>query len=444
MSETISAAAPAQDGANSISPPDVSMSPAKAKARWRGHQPLDPRSFPHGERRSGILPCTGPNVEHLLKSYDITVRYDVIAKRTTIDLPGWEGSIDNADNVAMAMIVSLAEANNMQRSGIEEQVLAVGDQNMVNPAADWIASKAWDGVDRLPAFYDTITTAEGFPAKLKAILIYKWLLSIVAAAMMTRGFKARGVLTLQGPQGIGKTAWVARLVPDPVLRERIVRLDLHLDPQDKDSVLAAITKLIVEIGELDSSFRKDIARLKGFITRDSDSIRPHYARTYANYPRRTVFAATVNAWDFLQDETGNTRFWTIPAIKIDYEHTIDVQQLFAQLHVDLDKGAQWWLTKEEEALLNDSNRNHNATSLIRDDIMDLIDLDRINAHDRVRMSGKDVLQKIGIEQPRPGQYKEAKAVLISLLGEPKRYQGTDKWLVPLRAAPNERKFGNLP
>lgn len=423
---------------------DVSVPPVKVKARWRDHQPLESHSFPHRERRSGVIPCTGPNVEHLLKSYDITVRYDVIAKRTTIDLPGWEGSIDNADNVAMAMIVSLAEANNMQRSGIEEQVLAVGDRNMFNPAADWIASKPWDGVDRLPAIYDTITTAEGFLAKLKAILIYKWLLSIVAAAMMTRGFKARGVLTLQGPQGIGKTAWVARLVPDPLLRERIVRLDLHLDPQDKDSVLAAITKLIVEIGELDSSFRKDIARLKGFITRDSDSIRRPYARTHSDYPRRTVFAATVNAWDFLQDETGNTRFWTIPAIKIDYEHDIDMQQLFAQLRVDLDNGAIWWLTKAEEALLNDSNRNHNATSLIRDGIMELVDTDRIGAHDAVRMSGKDVLRKIGIDEPRQGQYREARAVLVSLLGEPKRYQGTDKWLVPLRVVPDERKFANLP
>lgn len=442
MTEHISAAAFRQDGATIISPVDVPVT--KPPARWRAHQPLDPRSFPHGERRSGIIPCTGPNVEHLLKSYDIAVRYDVIAKRTIIDLPGWDGSQDNADNVAMATIVSLAEANNMAVGGIADQVLALGDRNMVNPAADWIASKAWDGLDRLPAFYDTITTAEGYSLELKAVLMYKWLLSIVAAILMPRGFKARGVLTLQGPQGIGKTTWVARLVPDPALRERLVRLDLHLDPQDKDSVLAAITKLIVEIGELDSSFRKDIARLKGFITRDSDSIRRPYARTHSDYPRRTVFAASVNAWDYLQDETGNTRFWTIAAIDIDYEHKIDMQQLFAQLRVDFDNGAIWWLTKEEEALLNDSNRNHNATSLIRDGIMELVDPDRIGAHDAVRMAGKDVLRRIGIEEPRQGQYREARAVLVSLLGEPKRYQGTDKWLVPLRVAPNERKFANLP
>ena len=36
-------------------------------------------------------------------------------------------------------------------------------------------------------------------------------------------------------------------------------------------------------------------------------------------------------------------------IAINFEHGIDMQQLFAQLAVDLEKGEQWWLTPEEEA-----------------------------------------------------------------------------------------------
>jgi putative DNA primase/helicase len=252
------------------------------------------------------------------------------------------------------------------------------------------------------------------------------------------------VLTLQGPQGIGKTAFVASLVPDPVLRERIVKLDHHLDPQDKDSQLGAISNLIVEIGELDSSFRKDIARLKGFITRDSDSIRRPYARANSDYPRRTVFAATVNASDFLQDETGNTRFWTIPVIRIAYEHQIDMQQVFAQLRVDLDNGARWWLTREEEALLNDSNRNHLATSPIREGIMELVDLDRLHGDDGQLMTTSDVLRKLGIDHPRNGQNREVAAILRDLLGEPKKIRGNLKWRVPLAQESEERKFGNLP
>lgn len=403
----------------------------KPYGRWQAHEPLDPRDFPHRERRSGVLPCTGPNIEFMLNSYDIGVRYDVIRKRTAIDLPGWEGSPDNMDNVAMSIIVSLAETNNVQRSGIEEQVLAIGDRNLFNPAADWIGSKPWDGQDRLPSFYATLTTEEGFPAALKEVLLYKWLLSIVAAAFMARNFKARGVLTLQGAQGLGKSSWVASLVSDHEVREMIVKLDHHLDPHDKDSVLGAITNLIVEIGELDSSFRKDIARLKGFITRDCDKVRRPYARTASEYPRRTVFAATVNDRNFLVDDTGNSRFWTLPLVDINYGHRIDMQQVFAQLQLDFESGAQWWLTAEEDALLAESNRGHQSISFIREAVTAMVDMGGIGGPKTELMSTNDILKRLKIDNPRNGQNKEVAATLRDLLGEPKRYSGVMKWRVPL-------------
>ena len=416
-------------------PLPMTKSNLRPYGRWQAHEPLDPRDFPHRENRSGVLPCTGPNVEYLLKAYDITVNYDVIRKRTVIDLPGWEGSPDNMDNVTMATIVSLAAVNNMQRSGIEEQVLAIGDRNPLNPAADWMGSKPWDGVDRLPSFYATLTTEDGFPIDLKETLLHKWLLSIVAAAFMARNFKARGVLTLQGPQGLGKSTWVGNLVSDPEVREKIVKLDHHLDPHDKDSVASAIGNLIVEVGELDSSFRKDIARLKGFITRDVDKFRRPYARSESEYPRRTVFAATVNDRNFLVDDTGNSRFWTLPLVAIDYAHGVDMQQVFAQLHVDLDNGAQWWLTAEEDDLLAASNRTHQSISFIREAVTAMIDPDGISGPTTELMSTNDILRHLKIENPRNGQNKEVAAVLRDLLGEPKRYNGIMKWRVPLLDPP---------
>ena len=42
---------------------------------------------------------------------------------------------------------------------------------------------------------------------------------------MPRGFKARGVLTFQGPQGIGKTSWVMALVSDPEVKAGFARRD---------------------------------------------------------------------------------------------------------------------------------------------------------------------------------------------------------------------------
>ena len=100
---------------------------------------------------------------------------------------------------------------------------------------------------------------------------------------------------------------------------------------------------------MDSSFRKDVAALKGFLTLNVDKIRRHYGRVESEYPRRTVFAATVNDRHFLVDNTGNSRFWVLPLVQIDHQHNIDMQQVFAQLEVLLDAGQIWWLTDEEEA-----------------------------------------------------------------------------------------------
>ena len=199
----------------------------------------------------------------------------------------------------------------------------------------------------------------------------------MAAACKPSGFKARGVLTFQGPQGLGKTSWVSALVSDEALREMVIKVDHHLDGANKDSILGAISHWIVEIGELDSSFKKDIARLKGFLTSDSDKVRRPYARTEAEYPRRTVFCATVNETNFLVDMTGNSRWWTIPVTKINFRHAIDMQQVLAQLAVDFNNGAQWWLDDAEEAMLDTCNKEHITVSVIRERLLEIVDMDLV-------------------------------------------------------------------
>lgn len=399
-------------------------------------QPLDRASFPDGPQgRSNELPSTIANAKHLLDSYGITVRYNVIKKKLLITLPGHTGTSDNADNTAMTQIISLAILNGLAVGQIPSYVELLGDRNPFNPVAEWIKGKPWDGVDRLPEIFNTLTEREGFPAMLKRILVYKWLLSAVAAALKPSGFKGRGVLTFQGPQGIGKTSFLISLVPDAVLRESAVKVDHHLDVSNKDSILGAVTHWIVEIGELDSSFKKDVSRLKGFLTSDFDKVRRPYARTESEYPRRTVFFATVNEENFLVDTTGNSRWWTIPLTAINYQHGIDMQQVFAQLAVDLEQGAEWWLTPDEERLLDASNSEHRSISVIRERLMAVIDMDRKGEAGLPAKTSMELLKQLGFEYPKNGDAKEMTAILRELLGPSKKIHGSQKWRVPLRRDP---------
>jgi putative DNA primase/helicase len=282
----------------------------------------------------------------------------------------------------------------------------------------------------LPDVYATLTTRDDFPEALKHELIHRWLLSLVAAAMML-GFHCRGVLTLQGAQGIGKTSWFRRLVNDPILREDLLLLGHHLDVANKDSLTTAICHWIVELGELDSSFKRDVARLKGFITATQDKVRRPYGRTDSEYPRRTVFCASVNEDTFLVDPTGNTRFWTLPVVAIDYNHDIDMQQVFAQLAVELEAGANWWLSPEMERLLTEQNSHHTASSIVEEKVLAALDMELPDS-DWGYKSASEMLEVAGIHHPQNAQARECGAVLRRLFGQPKKIQGTMKWRVPVR------------
>ncbi|MEA3548726.1 MAG: VapE family protein [Thermodesulfobacteriota bacterium] len=396
-------------------------------------QPLEVLTFPSQPRPgSQRLPATIDNIRHMLTRYHIIVRYNTIKKKLEILLPGHSGTIDNTDNVTMTYIISLATLNGLSIGQVPAYVEALADKNMYNPVAEWITSKPWDGKDRLPDIYNTITEREDYPKCLKRILIHKWLLSAVAAVLKPSGFKARGVLTFQGPQGIGKTSWIMSLVPDEFLRDMLVKVDHHLDGGNKDSIIGAVSHWLVEIGELDSSFKKDISRLKGFLTNDFDKIRRPYARTESEYPRRTVFFASVNKSDFLVDMTGNSRWWTIPVSKINYNHGIDMQQLFAQLAEDFKKDTQWWLTLQEDGLLDYCNREHRSVSVIQERLMEIVDLGLIGKDGHPAMTALEVLKKLGYDKPTNPQCKECGGILRELFGEHKRINGKNKWRIPLK------------
>ena len=361
-------------------------------------------------------PITIENVDHLLQCAGIEVRYNLIKKKDEITIPGHRGTPDNLDNVTLSKIVSLASKYGLPHGLVSDFVQVLADTNAYNPVADWIRGRSWDGMDRLADVYATVIEQPDYPAELKRVLIRKWLLSTTAAALVPSGYKGRGVLTLQGKQSIGKTSWVKKLVNDPKLRDDVIKLDHHLDGGNKDSILGAICNWIVEIGELESSFRKDIDRLKGFLTSDYDRVRRPYGKRESEYPRRTVFIATVNGDNFLCDPTGNSRWWTIAVDRLDFQHSIDMQQVFAQLAVEVDGGAQWWLTSEEEEQLEAWNRRHRVVSTIAEKLADFLILDPAPGTKYAVLTATEMLEAMRYERPTNPQAKECAAALRELVG----------------------------
>jgi hypothetical protein len=351
------------------------------------------------------------NLREVVRRIGATIRYNVIRKEDEILCPGQSFSMDNEANASLSWLRSECSLFNLNTGPLKEFVTLLADQNLYNPVAEWITSKPWDKVSRLQAFYDTITGRDdGREDKraLKETLMRKWALSAVAAGVSPNGISAPGVLTLQGGQYIGKTKWFKSLVPDEL---NLVKDGLILRPEDKDSVKQACSFWMVELGELDATFRKaDVAALKAFLTNSSDVLRRPYAAKDSQYARRTVFFASVNPSKFLNDPTGNRRYWTIEAVDIDHSHSIDMQQFWAEVYVILKAGAEYYLTREEVDLLNDHNDDFTTVDPIEERIQTGFRWDDPESIWRW-MTATDAMLEIGMDRPNRADVTTAASVI---------------------------------
>lgn len=378
------------------------------------------------EKKSGAPMGTMENLQVMLRHEKIGVWYDEIKKDVCYSLPETmeEGKFgqDNKQNAIFALILSLCERYGFPTANLDAYLVAIAAENRRNPVSDWIRFRGWDGKDRIEELMGTLTLAEWFPAKLKRLLLTRWLISAVAACVAD-AFKTRGVLVLQGPQAIGKTSWFASLLPP----SSGWFLDgVALDPEDKDSLKRVISHWIIELGELEATFKKaDINKLKSYITSPVDVVRLPWARKFSDFPRRTVFCASVNQAEFLVDTTGNSRWWCLPCRSIDYKHGIDVQQLWAQV-LDLYRGGEpWWLTKDEERELDALNRYFEAGDEIEDAIASGWNWDEYERDLEMNLGGwmnaTAILKSCGMQNPTKMQVRRAGEVLRKLTGrEPER------------------------
>jgi hypothetical protein len=306
---------------------------------------------------------TVENLTEICRRLGVIVRYNVISKEEELLIPNQAFSLDNRANASLAWLMSWCERLRMPTGKVGDYVTYMADQNLYNPVANWITSQPWDGQSRLQDLYDTVA-AEG-DENLKNTILRRWLISAVAAAFNPEGVSAHGVLVFQGAQYMGKTAWFKRLVP-PELRH-VLQDGMMLRADDRDSVKQIVSHWIVELGELDATFRKsDIAQLKAFLTRDKDILRRAYARRESEFARRTVFFASVNPKEFLHDQTGNRRFWVIECKSLEYDHGIDMQQLWAEVLTLYRAGEPWVLQAEEHQTLEENNKSYEVIDPIEE------------------------------------------------------------------------------
>lgn len=334
--------------------------------------------------------CSPRNLEILLKAYNITVQYDIIAKEEIITTPNQISDFKNQANTGYKFIKACCIVNKINISELKDMISLIAAANQINPFLDWIKSTPWDKKSRLNDFYDTVKTIDE-QNELKKIYLKKWCMSVIQLSCLNDDLEnkfTKGILIFQGKQSVGKTPWFRALLPKELRKYQDD--GITIDPNDKDSVLACIKNVMVELGEIDSTFRKtDIARFKQFITKTNDTLRLKYDARHSTFTRQTVFFGSVNDHKFLVDETGNTRFMILSVLNVNHNHQINMQQFWAEIYHYCEQNEQYWLTDDEVKQQEIANKNYEQLCPYEEKIRLKFDMD---SKDEINMSATRILE----------------------------------------------------
>ena len=336
---------------------------------------------------------TLPIVEDTLIQLGVDVKFDVIARKLSVsDMPSecafvHEGyytmnhdlrSQANIDMLPLILSSTLRDKNYIfPENFLAQSISVIAITHSFNPFFDMIKATKWDGRNRVyELLYVLGLSSMDFHY---TRFLEKWLWQVVSMALNDDGSLGNEfVLVLQGKQGIGKTSFFRKLSVYP---EWFLE-GANIDVQNKDSIMKATQVVICELGELDSTLKREQASLKGFITSTHDVFREPYGKRNIPYPRRTSFCGTVNPEQFLRDETGNRRYAVIPVTDID-KHFIHSQmtqeycsqlwrQVYEQYYLGRGKNG-FYLTDDEMQFVMSENQSATVQKEGEIEIYDLLD-----------------------------------------------------------------------
>lgn len=262
---------------------------------------------------------------------------------------------NNEDNDALLCYMS---ARPWEVEGKEKILTALNaslQNTKVHPVRDYLHSLTWDGVERLDTLLIDYLGAED--SALTRAMTRK-VFTAAVARIEQPGVKFDYVLTLVGPEGIGKST-IIRAMGREWYSDSLITIE------GKEGMEAVQGKWLIEIGEL-TSYKKSTAEMyKAFLSKQDDTFRPAFARSVEVYPRQCVFFATTNEDHFLKGDTGNRRWWCVrvgetKAVKDVFSlDEATVGQLWAEARHRYESGETLYLPEHLEKQARQAQQDNN-------------------------------------------------------------------------------------
>ncbi|MEG1813646.1 MAG: virulence-associated E family protein [Clostridia bacterium] len=257
--------------------------------------------------------------------------------------PGWNETDLGAIQIYLERIYRLYTP-----SKLKSILLAIAAERAYHPIRDYFAAlPEWDGTKRVEEMFITYL---GSPDTAYTRAVARKMMVAAVARIYEPGVKFDSVVVLNGPQGMGKSSFFAKLA-GKWFSDSLTLTDM----KDKTAPEKLQGFWILELGELAGIKKMDVETVKAFITRQDDKFRHSYGYSVEDHPRQCIIVGSTNNNDgFLRDITGNRRFWPVTCTssspKRPWEVVAVVPQLWAEAYQRYKSGETLFLSPELEQL----------------------------------------------------------------------------------------------
>lgn len=284
--------------------------------------------------------------------------YNEFSNRATVTgkLP-WSDDVDRdwRDDDDSGVRHFLESSYNLTGAGkIDDAVTMVYQKNKVHPVREYLNSLEWDGNKRVETL---LTDYLGAEDTIYTRAVIRTHLVAGVARILRPGCKYDTMLTLTGPQGIGKSTFI-----------RFLGKDWFNDSLDTVKGKEAYEQLqgswMIEMGELTATRRADIEATKLFLSKSEDIYRVAYGRRTSRFKRQCIFWGSSNDKEFLRDKTGDRRHWPVDVGVVPIKKSIfkdlkdEVDQIWAEAVTLYKKGHKLHLEGKEAEEAVKQQREH--------------------------------------------------------------------------------------